>query len=274
MSKFERRKRRGEPAEVLTNKFAASLLDFASEFLKSKPFHHALTKGEVRETPVLKFFNDNLPGTYAICRGEVVDLFEESSPQMDLIIYDQLRNFPFHSGASVILPAEAALVSIEIKSTLTIAEIEKSFKAARKLHSLRPFKQPLSYRRQGGTEVDQNARYFHCVFAYKSDLSASTDYLQLEARRFDDVAAKLGISVMEIDRIYVADRGLLNLVTNFGIPEIPNQGVALLHFYMDILNFLQRENNRREPVPYIAYAGQVGKTNWQRLRNSRTRRNV
>ena len=266
MSKFKLKKRRAHPAKVLTHKFGASLLGFASEFLKSKPFHHALTKGEEREEPILRFFEQNLPKTYGICRGEVVDLFENYSPQMDLMIYDQLRNFPLRSGAAVILPAEALLVSIEIKSVLTLSEIEKSLKASAKLHRLRPFKKRVSLRLPGGKRDELLTRFFHCVFAYESDLAPSVDYLQKETARFDETAANLRIQVANIDRVYVAERGFLSLATTFGIPEVSGEGVALLHFYMDILNFLERENKRRESAPYIAYAGRVGKTNWQTLR--------
>ena len=43
------------------------------------------------------------------------------------------------------------------------------------------------------------------------------------------------------------------------------QGTALMQFYMHILNFLARENDRRESVPYLEYAGRMTE-GWKSLR--------
>ncbi len=268
MAKLQRRKRREKPAEVVKSLFGAFLLEFTSEFLKSESFGHALTKGEERETPVLEFFRNLLPKTYAICGGEVIDLCDRRSPQLDLMIWDQVRNFGFYSGSSVILPAEALLVSIEIKTKLTAAELTKSLKASVKLYELQPFKEPLSHARIGGETADSRCRYFHCIFAYGSDLANNTDWLQNECKRFDNAVRQIGCPVGNIERIYVANRGVLNPRKNWGLREDPIQGIALMHFYLDIFNFLCNENRRREFAPYIGYIGQIGKTNWQKLRKS------
>lgn len=264
MSKLPVKKRRKEPSEVVRNKFQASLLDFTSDFLKSQPFQHALTKGEAREVPLLAFFSENLPKTYAVSCGEVVDLFENHSPQLDLVIYDHLRNMAFYSGKSVILPAEALLVSVEVKSTLTPEAITKSLLAASQLRKLRPFRKPLARTRKRGEEAGDDCRYFHCLFAYNSDLAEGSGWLQREYKRFAKAVDDIGGQLDYIDRIYVANRGLLNPDKNFGISEASNHGVALLHFFTDVLNFLEKENRRRGPVPYEGYAGRVGNL-WEQL---------
>jgi hypothetical protein len=267
MTKIELKQRRERPAEPFSLKFQATLLDFTSEFLKSQSFKHALTKGENREAPVLDFFQNNLPGNYAVVRGEAVDLFERHSPQLDLMVYDKIRNFAFYSGESVVLPAEALLVSMEVKSVLNVEELKKSLVAAAKLRKLKPFKEPLSPPHKTKEPSANICRYLHCLFAYGSDLAEGPDWLEREYSRYARVLTDSESPVAEIDRIYVANRGLLNPVYNFGIAEDPEEGIALLHFYMDILNFLQRENRRRPTVPYIAYAGRIGKR-WEKLDKS------
>ncbi len=258
MSNLPVKKRRREPSTVVKDKFQAALLNFTAEFLKSRSFQHALTKGEEREKPLQKFFSDNLPKTYAVSHGEVVDLFDTHSPQFDLVVYDHLRNIAFYSGESVILPAEALLVSVEVKSLLTSDEIEKSVLAARQLKKLRPFKKPVVRAHRPNEDAGDECRYFHCLFAYSSNLSENNDWLREEYKRIARVIHDNGAELDDIDRIYVANRGLLNPSQNIGISEVRNDGAALLHFFTDVLNFLERENRRRKPVPYEGYAGRVG----------------
>jgi hypothetical protein len=46
--------------------------------------------------------------------------------------------------------------------------------------------------------------------------------------------------------------------------ESEDNAECLLHFYMHILNFVQRENNRRQTVPYLDYAGKLSK-GWKKI---------
>ena len=50
---------------------------------------------------------------------------------MDLMFYDRMQNFAFSTDAISVLPAEALLASIEVKSTLSSTELNKSVAAAR-----------------------------------------------------------------------------------------------------------------------------------------------
>jgi len=250
---FERSKK---PALVFKTTMQASLLEMAANFIKSDIFRNATSKGGERETPVKKFFEDHLPNTYRIVKGEVVDLNENRSPQLDIMIYDGLRNFPFFSGESYILPAEALLVSIEVKSSLKRKELIKSLKAANKLKSIKPYKEKLSPRRTGGKAADKKYRYFHCVFAYNSDLSIKQG-IQGEFHRLVDVSKSLNLPLSLLDRLYITNRGLINPDAKIGRKENSGKGEGLMNLYMDILNFLIRENRRRDIAPYIDYAGRM-----------------
>ena len=258
---FKRRVK--EPISAFGGKFEPALRQFSADFLKSQRFKHAQTKGVEREVPVQEFFREHLPGAYEVTSGEVVDLKENHSPQLDLLIYDKLRNFSFYSGQSAILPAEALLVSLEVKSLLTKQEVEKSVKAAAKLRELKPYKKPLFEGGRGAEPHKPQCRYFHCLFAYNTDISEG-GWVGKEYDRLVKVTNQSDASHIGLDRVYVADRGVINPKDKVGMVEEHKSGNALMVFYMHILNFLVRENSRREPVDYLEYAGRMSE-GWQNL---------
>jgi len=257
-------RRQKKPTPTFETVFVGALQELAAEFLKSSGFQHAGTKGTEREVPVQEFFRSHLPATYSVAKGEVVDLRDSKSPQLDLMIYDRLRNHAFYSGDSQILPAEALLASIEVKTRLDRGEMAKSVRAAKNLRSLRPFKLRLSDVRERGERADEHARYFHCIFAYETDL-AEDNWLSKEFLRVGDVAAEEGVDEGVVDRIYVANRGLIHPAARRGVLEPKGTGRALMHFYMHVWNFVSRENARRKPAPYLHYAGRLTK-GWTKLR--------
>lgn len=265
MNKLGHRYRRSKPSDVLQRGFEGAIREFSAAFLKSAPFKHALSKGEEREVPIQNLFRANLPEAFGVDKGEAADLFGRHSPQLDVMIFDRMRNSPLYRGPIVILPAEALLVSVEVKSLLTSVEIKSILKAAVNLRRLRPFKESLSPVRHAGVPAEGRPRFFHCVFAYESDLSGDK-WLESEMRRFLRAACELGIAPSVIDRVYVANRGLMNLEATTGVEEEADQGTALLQFYMHILNFLLRENRRRDSVPYMDYAGTMA-GGWKSFRD-------
>jgi hypothetical protein len=264
--KLSRRAKRPpvRPSEIVAAKFAAATLQFSADFLKTDRFKHALTKGEERETPVQEFLRQNLPDVFGVASGEVVDAWGTHSPQLDVMIFDRIRNFPVHAGGAVILPAEALLASLEVKSLLTKSETEKSLKAATKLRLLKPFKRPLIGDDRGLTSRRDQCRYFHLVFAYHSDLAA-TDWLGAEHKRYVETAGQLNLDPASIDRIYVAKRGLIHPAENRGVRESDDDGLGLMNLYGHLLNFVIRENRNRAAAPYDQYFGRLA-SGWQNLR--------
>lgn len=266
LEKLSKRARRPppKPADVVAAKFAAAILQFSAEFLKTDRFKHALTKGEEREAPVQDFLRKNLPDGFGVTFGEVVDPWGARSPQLDVMVFDRIRNIPMHAGGAAILPAEALLASIEVKSLLTKAEVEKSLKSATKLRSLRPFKRPLLGDDRGHTSRRDQCRYFHVVFAYSSDLAAA-DWLASEHSRLAEIARSQNLDAASIDRIYVAKRGLIHPGRSRGLTEGEDDGVGLMNLFSHLLNFVVRENGNRAPAPYDQYFGRLA-TGWTNLK--------
>jgi hypothetical protein len=250
-------KQKNPAVPVFSSTFKAALIRFAAELQRSANFQHHLSKGEERETAMKEFFDSHLPKAFGVEKGEVVDPSGQQSPQLDVIIFNKSQNVPFYTGAYNILPAEALLVSVEVKSKLTKSEIESSLKAAQLLRELRPFGKPLAARRVGGEHADDRARFFHCLFAYETDLALS-DWHKAEYARLSGVAKGLGVSEALIDRVYVANRGMISPQEGAAVIEKNGDGAVLMQFYLHVLNFLQREDARRKPVPYLKYAGGLG----------------
>jgi len=255
--------RRGLASKTFGSKFEAALKRFSVEFLESAAFKDAATKGSERELPVQDFLRAHLPGAFSVQRGEVVDRFDNHSQQLDIMLFNSARNYAFLTGASALLPAEALLASVEVKSRLSKAELERAVQSAVVLRKLKPFGERSAKPKRDGAHRDYKCRYFHCLFAYGTDL-AHSDWPASEARRLKDVTAALGAEPGVIDRVYVAGKGFLNLASSVAILEEGDKGIALMQFYLHLLNFVLREDASRKPVPVMDYAG--GSANrWRKI---------
>lgn len=257
------KKRSNSPQNTLRSKFQSAAYDVAGSFIKTKVINHSLSKGEEREDPLIEFLIENLPSIYSVVKGEVVDINDNSSPQLDIMIFDSSRNIPLYSEGMYILPAEALLASIEVKSKLTKGEIKKILKSVNALKSLKPFGKKVDISKKQRTVDDKVAcRYFYSVFAYESDIG-ETDWITKEFDRIKNVASDENLDYTLIDRIFVLNRGLINASASVG-RESDDSAETFLHFYMNLLNYLERENTRRKAVPYIDYAGKLSK-GWKSL---------
>ena len=257
------KKRPAKTHLTFKSKFESAVYKIAGNFFETTAFNHSLTKGEEREVPLIDFFTQNLPKTYSIVKGEIVDLNGESSPQLDVMIYDSSRNIPFYSGNNCILPAESLLSSIEVKSMLTQEDIRKILINAKKLKTLKPFGQKVDISMQRRDVDDKvTCRYFHTVFAYDTDLSAK-GWSKNEFERIKRIAKEEKIDYTLLDRVIVLNKGLINPTYSIA-KESSDNADMFLHYYIDLLNYLQRENKRRQTVPYLEYAGKLSK-DWIKL---------
>jgi hypothetical protein len=89
-----------------------------------------------------------------------VDQLNATGPQLDVLVYDQNRDFSFSDGTIHILPAEALLVSIEVKTKLDANGVRRCCEAARRLRALKPFKESL-----GGKDIGPRAQRFATCIA-------------------------------------------------------------------------------------------------------------
>ncbi|MGM8937821.1 DUF6602 domain-containing protein [Psychrobacter glaciei] len=263
MTKSSVKSRPIEPNPIYLSKFEEAMYRFVGTFISSNNINHSLTKGEEREIPIKDFLLKALPSNFEVKPGEIIDCLNNSSPQLDIMIYDKFKTIEFYNSDAAVIPAESLLVSIEIKSKLNKQETKKILENARKLKQLRPFKTNLNLKNLPRGHKAHHCRYFHCVFAYDTDFTKS-DWAKAEYDRFKQVGKENNIDFKLIDRIFVMNKGLINPPSERGINEKNGEVLTFMYFISHILNFAIRENERRKPVPYERYSGRESKC-WKSL---------
>lgn len=112
----------------------------ASLELRSKliSFHQG-EKGRFNENQIQKVLRRLLPKKMDIGTGFIAcsDANRSISAQQDIVIYDSLENVTlFHDEMFDIFPIESVYGTIEVKTTLNVSELEKSFTANRKMRDM------------------------------------------------------------------------------------------------------------------------------------------
>jgi hypothetical protein len=151
---------------------------------------------------------------------------------------------------------------IEVKSSLTLDELQKCYQAADRVRSLLPFKKRFVGPRSDGAWADDgNHRVLYTVFAYKTTI-ATKDWLNSEWTRIKTAASKTRVDVGVIDRILVLGRGLIQPPSANGKEE--REESVLQSWFLHLINFLVRENGRRPPVDWNVYSAGEAK-GWTNL---------
>jgi hypothetical protein len=251
-----------------TNLSVGSVLEEAeqnllSAFVKSTKTVHNGLKGDARASSVADFLRKRLPSGYGVeCKGEVVAYLDQRSGEIDVVIYDRVRNAVL-SEDPLWVPAESLLGFVEVKSTLTVDELRKSFLAAKKISSLRPFKRNFTLAGPGRSkhrasdsvpdagEVPGSLRCFRTIFAFGTNLS-DVDWLTKEWERIQAVTKEIGCKPTLIDRVLVLNRGMINPPSVSGTDSFESSS-AFQQWFINLANFLARENGRRPPVDWQIY---------------------
>ena len=129
----------------------SSLLHY--EELAKSLVQHKAEKGRIVEGVVKSALSTILPKRFSIGTGFAITSSEQSSSQLDIIIYDALNNSPIilHSGMGL-LPIECIYGIIEVKSALDRNEIDSSTKAIGIVRGFAKEKKYVLY----GSHTDEN----------------------------------------------------------------------------------------------------------------------
>jgi hypothetical protein len=184
---------------------------------------HLGERGEERELALKSFLESYLPSRYAISNGEIVDVIKQTSPRCDLIVYDHANSPLLLAGRNYrVFPAEPVFAVIEVKSVLTVAELEDAVEKIRTIKKLER----------------KNGSIGGIVFAYKS--AWKKDAIQKIASHLQRINSKL-TPADYIDMICVLNAGLIRIFSGdddamwcYYNLEIP----PLLWFFINTLDFL------------------------------------
>lgn len=218
---------------------------------------HAGEKGEARVVALRRFLSDQLPGRYAVASGEIFDADGNRSGQTDVVVYDSVNTRPFFTDNGVVLlPAEALLATVEVKTLLSKQEVEKSVRGIAKIHALRPSDAPWAVAEAGrGQSTHSAPRVFTTVFAYDSDL-VEESWAASETQRIRDVCIAEGVPAQHVDRVVVLERGVILPAPGQVVAPEGATG-ALGVWFFQLANFLSREVSRREPFGWDRYRSQT-----------------
>lgn len=178
-------------ASILAN-YLAARTKFAVEYSKKivGEFSHPGVKGRLRELLVTELIEPLLPNGVSVTTGVLIDSKGTQSRQLDIIIYSSDALPPLvKSGEQSLIPVDAAIQVIEVKSRLDATEMTACIENADSVKSLfllspklpPPFDQMI----QTGLKLPARVETIFSVFAFDSDLKGKSEwerYLQLKAK--------------------------------------------------------------------------------------------
>lgn len=231
--------------------------------LSSKIEHNGL-KGTIREDKLKEYLSKLFPTKYAIGNGVIVDANETQSRQQDFIIYDNFNSPKLMETESVqVIPIESVYATIEVKSTLTVDELEKSIKnieSVKKLEKTKPFSSPLI--------ISSIIPPICMIFAYSSDTSLNNIVKKIdEFNNSIDIKNRLSI-------VCILDKGLIFGINRHGFKEIeivPTDNTVLVthedklenNLYLFYLLMMTAINNIvMPPVNLMGYAEKIKKADY------------
>ncbi|MCH7958588.1 MAG: hypothetical protein IID08_00560 [Candidatus Hydrogenedentes bacterium] len=122
----------------LQDLFATTSTELMAQFAKTEAmFAQATDRGASREEVVRKFFSDFLPKRYGVGTGFVVNHNNQSSRQIDIIIYDAATTPVFYSEPNQqVFPVDTVYATIEVKSKLNSETLKTSIENCKSFMSL------------------------------------------------------------------------------------------------------------------------------------------
>lgn len=216
----------------------------AEAALASNAEHPGIT-GSIRESAFGKFLEKYLPEGWRIGHGKIIDSSGQTSPEIDLIVYDP-RIIPprFFREPSGFFPIECCLYAIEVKSKSTSQEMQSSIEKMIKLRNLK----------SSHTHYGQVRRLY---LAYDTDLKAQTEferYLKLDNQGVQ-YPAITAICVLRhgywfFSQEKTSDKTITNTWRFFDIAHDPNMISSLL---IGILNTIAGfTNSHLGPRPALS----------------------
>ena len=221
----------------------------------ARSFENSGIIGDERAAALADFLRSRLPEAFGVAKGEIIDCFDNRTGQIDFFIYDRLAAKPIsQQRENALVPCETLYAVIEVKSTFTREEARRCLHAAARLRQLRPFKEHfVDARTHGASAQESEHRAMYVVFAYTTDLRAA-EWMDHEHQRLLAVAAEEKVNPSVIDRIFIADRQILNPIRSQGKSVQEDAEYLFVEFFLHLINFIDRERARRPSLSWRDYA--------------------
>ena len=153
---------------------------------------HNLEDGKYIYYLVTKILSKIIPSKYAITNGFIIDSDNKISQEMDIIIYDKSYVPPFFDETYTVVPIEAVITVIQVKTTLTNDSLKDSVKNLTSIDKLNA--------KIGGRFISafdgQIKEEKRCIMPYKIVVAYKTN---VDKEYYFDEELK------EIDMVYIVD---------------------------------------------------------------------
>ena len=104
----------------------------------------------------------------------------------------------------------------------------------------------------------------YVIFGYTSNLANDSEWAGKEYLRLRAAAKSAGVALNCVDRLFLLDRGIINPQQGTGKWQADSTDSVFLESYLNVVNFLARESERRKPVDWQMY-GPEGASGWKAL---------
>ena len=193
---------------------------------------HAGLKGRLREILVRDVLKPLLPADLGVGTGVVVDYYGgHQSREQDIVLYDRAILPPVLFAEAVgLFPIESVLYTIEVKSTLSSAELRSTHESARDLHAFAYL--PGKYDLAGNRQHHSVEKARSVLIAFDSDLGATR---RTEVERYHEVR---GNDEPFLRALCVIGRGYWYDAGNGAWPKNPGtyEGAELVGMLSGIMN--------------------------------------
>lgn len=185
---------------------SSRLKSLISQYESVESISHMVTRGQLREGFLIDFFREVIPQKLSINSGIICDAFGSTTTQLDFIVTDEslLPSIGFE-GRIAVVPVESALMSAEIKSTLTTSALEQVKIQNDSVYTLRFTNRIVN----GGLAVNNVSVVVpNLILAFKSNVSRDT----LIAWMKENVNT-IGICVINEFSLLRVDKDKITIVT-------------------------------------------------------------
>ena len=160
--------------KLFRNRLIAKIKAAKAEYDNSSPLEHPYMKGRVREIVLQNLIEPILPQDFQIGNGKITDKNGGMSKETDLIIYSNKLIPPIlYSERLGVFPIDSCVAAIEVKSTLTAAEIDDTIKKADALVKLKYSSG--QFDSSGNPLSHKIGVVTRSLFAFQSDLSKKNE---------------------------------------------------------------------------------------------------
>lgn len=241
-----------------------------AEFRKTSGVVHPGGKGTLREDAFATFLGKYLPSKYEVGRGEVITSNNQTSPQLDIVVYDSSHCPALITSTSHgVFPVESVYAALSIKSSLDSKELKDGYENIAEFKRIVPL-QSFVKSESPGMQVGLGAPIpVTGVIAYAS--GRSLEAISEQAAELDGAMADVNLRP---DFIAVLDKGIVGpkrkLRGEFNRYALPTDEIdrisiremgkyTLLRLYLSILNEINAiELRDLQLEPYLQLPELIG----------------